>query len=81
VCITAALALSQIGPDAGDALPVLRELLRESRNHVSARRIATRAGFGLPNVDLQFIPDEIDLHQFSLAKAARWAISAIERPD
>lgn len=78
VRITAALALGQIGPDAGAALPVLRELLRESRNHVSARRIATRAGFGFPNGELQFIPDEIDLQQFSLAKAARWAISAIE---
>jgi HEAT repeat protein len=80
VRITAALALGQIGPDAGAALPVLREL-RDRRTHVSARRIAARAGIGFPNVELQFLPDEIVLRQFSLAKAARWAISAIEIPD
>jgi HEAT repeat protein len=81
VCIAATLALGQIGADAGAALPALRELLLHKRNHVSARRIATRGGITFPSVDLQFMPDGIDLRQFSLAKAAQWAISAIETPD
>jgi HEAT repeat protein len=74
-----ALTLGQIGPEAADALPALRSFLRDGRNHVP-NPLRPKTVAGGPNVDLQFVPGGKDFHRLSVAKAAEWAISAIESP-